>query len=72
MVPASGSGEVVVLIDVDVILMDGKRADLVLLRDNPLADISNTREIAAVVIRGRWISDESIRSGLELSLEDTL
>ena len=31
----------------------GKRADLILLRHNPLADISNTRSIAAVIQGGR-------------------
>jgi imidazolonepropionase-like amidohydrolase len=34
----------------------GKRADLVLLEQNPLADISNTRKIAGVTVRGRWLS----------------
>lgn len=33
----------------------GKRADLVLLRANPLEDIRNTRQIAAVVLHGRWL-----------------
>jgi len=40
----------------------GKRADLVLLGGNPLADISNTRRISGVVVGGRWITDETIRS----------
>ena len=31
----------------------GKRADLVLLDADPLADIRNTRRIAAVIVRGR-------------------
>ena len=33
----------------------GKRADLVLLDQNPLQDISNTRKIAGVMVRGRWL-----------------
>jgi imidazolonepropionase-like amidohydrolase len=33
----------------------GKSADLVLLEGNPLESISNTRRIAGVVIRGRWL-----------------
>jgi imidazolonepropionase-like amidohydrolase len=33
----------------------GKVADLVLLDANPLADISNTRRIAAVVLHGRLL-----------------
>ena len=34
----------------------GKRADLVLLEDDPLEDIANTRSIAGVMIAGRWLS----------------
>jgi imidazolonepropionase-like amidohydrolase len=33
----------------------GKLADLILLQANPLQDISNTRRIAAVVLRGRYL-----------------
>jgi imidazolonepropionase-like amidohydrolase len=33
----------------------GKRADLILLDENPLENITYTRRIAGVVIRGRWI-----------------
>jgi Amidohydrolase family len=33
----------------------GKIADLLLLRQNPLADIHNTRSIEAVVLGGKWI-----------------
>ncbi|HZW59802.1 MAG TPA: amidohydrolase family protein [Woeseiaceae bacterium] len=32
----------------------GKRADLVLLDDNPLADIANSRRVHGVMLRGRW------------------
>ena len=32
----------------------GKRADMVLLTANPLANIANTRGIAGVMVRGRW------------------
>jgi imidazolonepropionase-like amidohydrolase len=38
----------------------GKRADLVLLDANPLADIRNTRRITAVVARGRWLNRVSL------------
>jgi len=34
----------------------GKRADLVLLDANPLADIKNTRKIQSVVLAGRYFS----------------
>lgn len=38
----------------------GKRADLVLLEADPTADIVNTRRIAAVVVRGRFLSKTDI------------
>lgn len=38
----------------------GKRADLVLLRDDPLQDIRNTREIEAVVLDGRLLGREDL------------
>ena len=38
----------------------GKVADLVLLEGNPLEDIKQTREIAAVVLRGRLLDAESL------------
>jgi imidazolonepropionase-like amidohydrolase len=38
----------------------GKRADLVLLDADPLTDIRNTGRIAAVVVRGRFLSKEDI------------
>jgi imidazolonepropionase-like amidohydrolase len=43
----------------------GQRADLVLLDANPLDDIGNLTRRAGVMVRGRWVSAEEIRSGLE-------
>jgi imidazolonepropionase-like amidohydrolase len=43
----------------------GKRADLVLLDADPLADIRNTRRIGGVVLRGRWLSREVLDGWLE-------
>jgi len=43
----------------------GKRADLVLLEENPLDNITNTRKIAGTMVRGRWYS----RSDLDIMLE---
>ena len=34
---------------------EGKRADLILLEGNPLADVRNTQNIAAVVLNGRYL-----------------
>jgi imidazolonepropionase-like amidohydrolase len=40
----------------------GKAADVVLLTSDPLADIRNTRRIAAVVLAGRWIPAAQLRA----------
>lgn len=45
----------------------GKRADLVLLEANPLEDIRNTRKIAGVMARGRWLDEADLRSLLARS-----
>jgi imidazolonepropionase-like amidohydrolase len=39
----------------------GKFADLVLLKANPLADISNTQKIAAVLSHGRYFSTDDLK-----------
>jgi imidazolonepropionase-like amidohydrolase len=39
----------------------GKRADLLLLEANPLADIEATRGIVGLVAQGRWLSAERLR-----------
>jgi imidazolonepropionase-like amidohydrolase len=44
----------------------GKRADLVLLERNPLEDITNTRRIDGVMVRGRWYT----RTDLDVMLEE--
>jgi len=43
----------------------GKRADLLLLEENPLEEITNSRKIAGVMIQGRWLSKREIQEGLE-------
>ena len=42
----------------------GKVADLVLLDENPLTDIRNTRKIAAVFVNGKWLDKAKIRTML--------
>ena len=37
-------------------IVPGYRADLVLVDDNPLADIANTRRIHGVMLNGRWLT----------------
>ena len=38
----------------------GMRADLVLLRENPLASITGTRTVAGVMIHGRWLDSKQL------------
>jgi imidazolonepropionase-like amidohydrolase len=44
----------------------GKRGDLLLLDANPLADITNTRQIAGVMVNGRWYT----RADLDAMLDE--
>jgi len=48
----------------------GKRADLVLLKANPLEDINNTREIAGVMVSGRYFDRADLDTILELVAKD--
>lgn len=48
----------------------GKRADLVLLEANPLEDINHTREIAGVMVRGRYFDRADLDSILGLVVKD--
>ena len=43
----------------------GRRADLVLLGSNPLADLANLFDRVGVMVRGRWVSRAEIDAGLE-------
>jgi tetratricopeptide (TPR) repeat protein len=43
----------------------GKRADFILLDGNPLGDISRTRVIAGVMVRGKWIPNKELTSLVE-------
>jgi imidazolonepropionase-like amidohydrolase len=42
----------------------GQRADMVLLNANPLDNISNTREIEGVMVRGQWLPRETLQGML--------
>jgi imidazolonepropionase-like amidohydrolase len=43
----------------------GQNADLVLLEANPLDDIGNSRRLAGVMLRGRWLSASYLRKMLD-------
>lgn len=43
---------------------ENKLADLVLLDENPLTDIKNTRKIAAVCVNGKWLDKSKLRRQL--------
>jgi imidazolonepropionase-like amidohydrolase len=52
----------------------GKRADLILVRDNPLEDIATIEEPLGVMTAGRWYSQETLAELIEpanLSTSDT-
>lgn len=46
-------------------IASGRSADLIVLRDDPLLDIGNTRSIEAVMVRGRYLSREELDAGLK-------
>jgi len=43
----------------------GKRADLLLLKANPLQDIANAKKIAGIVLGGQWIDQSELQTKLE-------
>jgi imidazolonepropionase-like amidohydrolase len=43
----------------------GKRADLILLENNPLVDVSHVQERAGVMLRGRWLAENQLQSMLD-------
>lgn len=45
----------------------GKRADLILVRGNPLEDISTIKEPLGVMASGRWYSSEQLSKLIEVS-----
>ncbi|HZE74910.1 MAG TPA: amidohydrolase family protein, partial [Gemmatimonadales bacterium] len=43
----------------------GKRADLILIEGDPIADVRNVHRQAGVMLRGQWLPAEEIRRRLE-------
>ena len=46
-------------------VIEGAKADLILLNANPLEDIKNMQDIEGVMVRGRWLESSFIDSELE-------
>lgn len=42
----------------------GQRADLILLNENPLEDVAHIKQPTGVMVRGQWVSEETIQSRL--------
>jgi len=42
------------------VILPGKRADLILLKQNPLEDVANTRKISGVMAAGRWYDRKAL------------
>jgi len=43
----------------------GKRADLILIDDNPLKDVANVAKRSGVMLRGQWLPEEKLRRMLD-------
>jgi imidazolonepropionase-like amidohydrolase len=43
----------------------GKRADLILIDDNPLKDVTNVAKRSGVMLRGQWLPEEKLRRMLD-------
>jgi hypothetical protein len=46
------------------VVTSGARADLVLIKGNPLVDVTNASRIVGVMVRGKWLPRESLQSSL--------
>jgi hypothetical protein len=47
------------------LVVEGQRADLVLLNANPLENVANANERSGVMLRGHWYSNEDLQSMLD-------
>ncbi|HSC27653.1 MAG TPA: amidohydrolase family protein [Vicinamibacterales bacterium] len=43
----------------------GQRADLILVKANPLESVANAESRVGVMVRGRWVSDERLQTALD-------
>ena len=47
------------------VIKPGAVADLILIAGNPLTDISQTKKVEGVMLRGQWLSKAYIDNGLK-------
>lgn len=52
-------------VDTFGMIAEGKRADLILLIENPLHDVTNVAKREGVLVRGRWLPEEELQKMLE-------
>ena len=46
-------------------LKEGLRADIILLKGNPVSDLANLKELQAVIVRGAYLDKEAINKMLQ-------
>ncbi len=46
-------------------IAEGKRADLILVKENPLQDVANVAKREGVMVRGRWLPEQELQKKLE-------
>lgn len=51
------------------VISTGKRADLLLVKANPLKDVKNARKLAGVMVWKKWISEAEIGESLNRLVE---
>ena len=61
----TGAAKLLGIQDTTGTIAPGVRADLILLKANPLEDIRNTQRRAGVVVNGRWMDEKTVNEMLE-------
>ena len=47
--------------------LGGKRADLISLEGNPVADVANVQQRAGVMLQGRWVTEAQLQPNARLA-----
>ena len=63
----AGTSDAAVFLGADTFgtVTPGKRADLILVEDNPLEDVSNAKKIVGVMVRGQWLPQDRLQQMLD-------